>query len=381
MAILLLLISFGTISAVAFTPALPELSRAFGISETAAQSTMSLYLVGYTLGQLPYGPLANRFGRKKAIYIGIALMLLGSLLAIAATSFWVLALGRFIQALGGAAGLKLTFTMISDQHGGQTATRAISFLSLAFALAPAVGVAIGGGIVAAWGWRGCFLFLALYSIFLALLVLALPETKPQIDRDALHIKRIAHGYWQQFKSKTTVINALLMGGISSSFYVYATLSPYVGIRTIGLTPDAFGLWNLVMCLGLFGGVAFTQWFSRKDNPRGAMGIGIAIMAAASIALFILFDLSIVNVWTLFFIPSAMRIGSNTIWSNASIQGLSAAHDKSNASAVMQFLNLSAGTVSVFLVSAFPPSEILLLPSACLAISALLILLWLNTARD
>jgi len=380
MGILLLLISFGTISAVLLTPALPELAREFGVSESMAQLTMSIFLVGYTIGQLPYGPIANRLGRKKAVYMGIALMLVGSFLAIAAPSFWILVAGRFIQALGAAVGLKITFTMVSDCHSGQEATKAISLLSLAFALMPALGVTIGGYIIAYGGWRGCFVFLSLYAVFLGLLVLCLPETGKQIDRNALELKKIAHGYLNQFKSSTTVLNALLMGFISSSFYIFATLSPYIGIDHIGLSPKQFGLWNLVLCLGLFGGVTFTRWFAKKNRPQLAILIGICIMIPPILVMFFLFSFSWVTVWTLFIPASMIRIGSNTIWSNASSRGMSASTDKSNTSAVMQFLNLSVSTLGLFLIGFYSTTQIMLLPSAFLILSILLLVVWKKSSN-
>lgn len=378
MAILLLMISIGTISAVILTPALPQLAKEFHISESTAELTMSLFLLAYAIGQLPYGPIANRLGRKKAIFAGLSLMFIGSLLALSASQFWVLALGRSIQALGAAVGLKITFTMIFDQHQGQTATRAISFLSLAFALTPALGVAIGGYLDVAWGWRGCFAFMAMYAILLGFLTLALPETSKQLDPQALQIKKIACGYLRQFKSSAIVLNALLMGCISSSFYLFATLAPYVGINYIGLTPDRFGLWNLILCIGLFGGVGFTQYFAKRERPDQAILIGILIMGISAAVMILCFAFSLINVWTLFLPATFMRLGSNTIWSNASSQGMSAAQDKSNASAVMQFINLGASTTSIFLVSAFPTTQMLLLPCALGFLVLAMLILWKKT---
>ena len=98
--ILLLLISFATVTGILFTPALPQIAQSFGISDGRAQMTMSIFLSGYCLGQLPYGPLANRYGRKKTVYIEIALAALGSFLAYASTTFALLCAARFIQALG-----------------------------------------------------------------------------------------------------------------------------------------------------------------------------------------------------------------------------------------------------------------------------------------
>ncbi|HSX11662.1 MAG TPA: MFS transporter [Chlamydiales bacterium] len=374
MGILLLLISFGSIAAIILTPALPELSREFDISPSQAQLAMSVFLVGYALGMLPYGPIANRFGRKKAIWIGVGLTLIGSLLAIVAPLFWILVVARFVQALGSAVGLKITFTMISDQHEGKVATRAISLLSFAFALMPALGAAVGGYLVTHWGWMGCFYFIFAYGLLLGLLTFALPETSKQRNPEALQVGKIARGYLRQFSCNATVLNGLLMGTISASFYTFATLAPYIGIETLGLSPEQYGFWNLTLCIGLILGIAFTRWSAAKEKTRFATFIAILLMGLGSIVMLISFLFSWITIWTLFVSAILMRIGSNAIWVNASMDGLSASHDKSNTSAVMQFLNLGTSTVALFLVGLFPTTQVLVLPITLCVIVVLLVFL-------
>src|ERR1700722_395130 len=109
---LLLMISFASVNAVLFAPALPDIARYFSISDNTAQQTMTWFLVGYALGQLIYSPFANRFGRKPALYIGISLQIISSLLCVlsgAIHEYWLLVLGRFFLALGAGVGLKMTF--------------------------------------------------------------------------------------------------------------------------------------------------------------------------------------------------------------------------------------------------------------------------------
>ena len=141
--ILLMLISYAAISAVLFTPALPELAAYFQITDSMAQATMSIFLVGYALGQLPYAPLANRYGRKKTIYIGLSLALFGTILCWVTSSFHLFFIGRFLQALGAAVGLKITFTMIGDSYAGAEATKKIAYIMLAFAITPRIRSCLG----------------------------------------------------------------------------------------------------------------------------------------------------------------------------------------------------------------------------------------------
>lgn len=374
--VLLMLITFATFLGLLFTPALPEISSAFQISETKAQWTMSIFMVGYALGQLPYGPIANRYGRKKAIWVGVVLALVGSLMAFLATEFWVLCLGRFIQALGSAVGLKVAFTMVGDLHAGEGATQAIALLTIAFGIMPGLANAIGGYITVLWGWQGCFLFLTLYTIVLWLFTFTLPETAKELHADALQIGKMRHGFARQFKDTFLMSHAFLVGLSTAAIYIFSTLSPYIAIQRMGLSPDAFGLWSLVPSLGLLTGAIVSRMLSKR-NAHINMLSGILIILVGALILSLCFINQVINVWSLFVPMFIINIGTNLTWSNASAKALSEATDKSNASAVMQFTNVGLATVAVFLVEVVPPTTTLLLPCAFGLILVLMFAVWLK----
>lgn len=371
-----LLVSYASLSAVILTPALPFLSQDFGISETMAQWTMSVFLIGYALGQLPYSPLANRFGRKKTVYIGIVVSLIGIFLSLFAHSIGQLCLGRFIQALGSAVGLKIAFTMIGDQHSGVSATKAVSHVMLAFGAVPGISIAIGGVLITYWSWQSCFVFLAFYSLLLALLCLILPETATHLDKDALRLPKIAHGYFTQFKDSFTMLHALLMGFITAIIYLFATLSPYIGIEFIGLSPEQFGFWSIVPSIGLAVGLYSAGRMAGKTSPRIAMISGILLILVGTLVMGLSFASGWIHVLSLFGTMFAIQIGDGVALTFASSKALSEAHDKSHASAVLQFINLSISTLAVFILSEFPPQPFLL-PISFFILSLLLVFTWLK----
>src|SRR5271156_684920 len=119
---LLLMISFASVNAVLFTPALPNIAHFFAISDSTAQLTITWFLIGYALGQLLYGPLANRFGRKKALFVGIGLQIISSFICVAsglAHTYWLLVTGRLLLALGSGVGLKMAFTLVNECYPAQ----------------------------------------------------------------------------------------------------------------------------------------------------------------------------------------------------------------------------------------------------------------------
>lgn len=147
---LILLISFASICAVAFTPGLPELLKYFAVTTEQGNLTITLFLLSYALGQLLYGPLANRYGSKKAIIIGVTLEIIGSLacvIAIKLHHFELLLLARVIMALGAACGLKMTFTLSTKLFSQNENAKVMSLLTASFAITPSLGVFIGGILV------------------------------------------------------------------------------------------------------------------------------------------------------------------------------------------------------------------------------------------
>ena len=375
--ILVLLISFASISGVLFTPSLPDLARSFDIPDSVAQWAMSIFLIGYSLGQLLYGPVANRFGRKKSIYCGAMLAIIGVAICLFSTHFIVFCLGRLIQALGAAAGLKVAFTMIGDLYKGANATKVLSYVMLAFAVVPGIGVAIGGFITASYGWQGCFAFLLAYSLFVGLLCTQLPETAPKLDPDALQMKKIVSSLGAQFKDPFLVWHALLMSLGTSLIYLFATVAPYIAIEQMGLSPDQYGLWNLIPSVGMVIGLFTSAHFSVRLAPRIAMLSGILLALIGALVMGALFSNGYINPLT-FFVPGMLiLVGDSIFFSASSGKALSEAKDKSNASAVMQFINMSVTTTIVLIAGIALPFAPQVLSAILGVVSFMALCVWLK----
>ena len=311
--------------------------------------------------------------------MGVILALIGSIMAFLAHEFWVLCLGRFIQAMGSAVGLKIAFTMVGDLHSGKTAIKAISLLTIAFGIMPGLANAIGGYITVLWGWQGCFLFLIFYTLVLWLFTLVLPETAKELHLDALKVRKIGPGLATQFKNPFLMSHAFLVGFSTAAIYIFATLSPYIAIQRIGMTPDAFGLWSLVPSAGLLTGALVSRLLSKRSAQINILS-GILVILLGAIALSLCFINDAINAWTLFLPMYVINIGTNLAWSNASSSGLSEATNKANASAVLQFTNVGLATIGVFLVEVVPPTTTLLLPCSFGIIIILMFATWLQSKR-
>ncbi len=354
--ILLLLASFASVAAVLFTPALPEMTKEWEISTGVGQLAMTSFLVGYALGNLPYGPFSNRYGRKPTLYLGILVAIVGSLLILFAGRihlYWLLIVGRFLTALGSSVGLKITFTMIGDTYSQTLATKKISYVMLTFAIAPGLAIALGGILTKQWGWESNFYFLTFYSFLLLLLSLFLPETAVELDPDALDGAKIKEGLLRKFKNKKIVACALMMGCATSVVYLFATEAPFIGIDRIGLKPDQYGVLNFIPPIGMIVGSLFANRLAGKKEILSILKLGIAISFISALAMLSLFLFGVVSTWSLFAPMPFLYVGLSLIFSNASGLAMSHAQNKSNASAVMNFINMSVAVVVLLLIGVLP----------------------------
>ncbi len=367
---LIIMTSFASMGAVIFTPALPEIADYFRISEGQSQLTMTLFLVGYAIGQLIYGPLANRFGRKKAFYIGIAVATIGSIVSILSEplhSFYALILGRMLEALGSSAGLVISFIIINDYYFPDHARKIISKMMLAFAVIPGIATFVGGMLVTHFGWLACFYFLLIYGLVLALPVYRLCETAKTLDVHALETRCLIHNYKIAFESPLLRNGAFLFGFVAMTIYIFSAASPIIAIHTLGLSAQTFGFIGLIPFIGTGLGAITSSYFAKKYPPLILIQWGRMIQIVAGLALAILFYAHIVNLGVLIACGFVFMFGGCIIMSNASGLATSKSEDRANAVAMMNFICMSMATLGTLLLALLPETQTLKLPTLWLAI--------------
>lgn len=361
---LLIMISFASVNAVLFTPALPEIANYFGVTTDSAQQTIIWFLVGYTVGQLLYGPIANRFGRKPALYVGITLQILSSLLCVLSGyvhSYFLLIVGRFFLALGSGVGLKMAFTLVNEFYEPKIASQKIAYLIMAFAITPGLSVALGGILTEHFGWISCFYAGALYGIFLLALVSKLPESLAVVDMNALRLKNLLHDYLIQFKNIRLVSGGLIMGGSSSFNYVFAAIAPFLAIKLSGMSSSEYGFANLLPPIGLLMGSIVSAQLVKRFDLKSLMRSGLVIIMIGICLMLLGMTYQIPIIYSLFLPMMVIFFGLCFIVANASTLAMSQVTDKSHGSAVMNFLNMGLATIVVLSLS-YLPLKMLLLPS-------------------
>jgi len=375
--ILMILFSFLSVGAVIFTPAYPAMAEQFHLSNASSQWMITLFLLGSTFGRLPYGPLANRIGRKKTLWIGLSIALMGTSVILSSQTYFWICVGRLIQALGCAVTLKIGYTMIGDLYHGAQATKLLSYSMLAYAILPGIGTAVSGYFVPSLGWKAGFWFFLVFNIGVICASLGLPETLKQKDPHALNIQKMFHSYRAQFKNVPLILWGSLMGLSTAIIFIFSQEAPFVAIDLMGMTPAAYGMYYLIPALGIAAGAVMTSWLSDQMSALTAMLLGIAMMVAGSLMMGVFLFSQWMSGWALFLPQVLIQIGDALLYTNASSRGLSDAQDKASATAVMLFINGCGAILGTFLVGAFLPRALMTLPAVFFFISLLMIGIWLK----
>lgn len=372
---LLLLVSYPSVGAVLFTPALPTLAEFFQISAGTAQLTITLFLIGYALGQLPYGPLSNKIGRKPTLYIGLTLSIFGALLCGLAGFlhlFWLLLIGRIIAALGASVGLMMTYTIVSDFYQPEEGRKKLAFVSLAFAIAPGAAVALGGLLTQLLNWESTFYFQALYGLLLFLLCSRLPETSTTLSAEPFNLKLIIDSYIKRCNNAKLIVCSFIQGSCTSFVYIFASLAPFMVIHILGLSPSVYGILNLIPAVGMILGSVLSHHTQHLLSPQRSILLGLFLILPSAIAMLIFFALGKFNLWTLFTPYFFMNIGITLAYINCPAIGTGQAKNKPNASAVLGFINISMCVLTVFVLEIINSQNPLWMP---LLFCALLLLLF------
>lgn len=223
-----------------YLPAFPAMAIAFGTDENHIQLTLAAYFLGLSLGQLAYGPVADRFGRRIPLLTGVGLFTVASLACAYAPSLEWLIGARFVQALGGCAGMVISRAVVSDKCDAVGSAKVFSQLMLVMGLAPILAPMLGGLLVNLYGWQSIFIGLTLFSALAAAAVaLWLPESLPDhVPRQPLSGALRQYG---RLLTDSVFLGHALTGGVAiAGMFAYIAGSPFVFIKLYGVPAEHFG---------------------------------------------------------------------------------------------------------------------------------------------
>ena len=275
--------ALGPLAIQIFLPSLPAIQADLQVPGSLAQLVFSLSAAAIAVSMLVYGPVSDRFGRRPTLVAGLLLYLVGSLVSALAPSIAVLILGRTIQAVGGAAPLTLTRTIIRDLYGRERSASMIAYVTMAMVIAPMLAPAIGGYLNDWIGWRANFAFCGIVGILVtALVITGLPETHHQ-RAGIPGLGSMVATFVQLLRRPAFRGFALQSAFCLASFFSFAAAAPYVVIVVMERSSSAYGLYFIVISLAFMLGNFVAGRISERVGVERMVVIGSSLAVLATLA--------------------------------------------------------------------------------------------------
>lgn len=275
----------------AYLPGLPELARDFGASPSAAQVTVTTYLLGLALGQLLSGPVSDVHGRRRPLVVGMAVFTVATLACSLAPSLFVLAVMRLVQGTSAAVGVAVGRAIVRDLYAGAAGARYLSRLMMVIGLAPILAPVIGGQLLRVTSWRGVFVALSVLGLALtAIGARLLPETLPRERRRAAGLGITLRTFAQLLADRRFVGFVLIVGLGGGAMIGYVAGSSFVLQDVYGASPQLYGLLFGVNALFLVAGAQVNAHLLGTRSPRSLLRVGLVMLVVAGVVLVVIVSL-------------------------------------------------------------------------------------------
>ena len=342
--LLLAIAAAAAVTGLAFVaPTLILIKEHYDVTSNEAQLVITAYLVAISIGQILWGPISEKFGRRPILLVGSLLYTLGGFLASLDQSFINLILYRFLQGLGAGACLSMPRVMITDVYSRTEAAGKLSLLLATMAIFPVLSVSLGGVSGEKFGWQFNFLvmFLLGFFIFVGNIFYA-PETiKSKVDQ--LSLKRILVGVKSLFTNRTFLYLIIISSVQAAAFFSMAGFMPYQ-FKRLGASPSEFGMWFALTSLGYISGNIVSSRVSKKIKLEKISLIGCywSFIAICSMSFCLLDSLSFPI--TLAIACFMYGVGNGLVISNVVVLSISSVEKENSglANGIMGAMQMTSG---------------------------------------
>ena len=282
------LAAFAPFSIDIYLASMPSIQKQMNATITQVQLTLSLFFIGFAAAQLFWGPLSDRIGRKKTVFIGVSVYVLGSLCCAFSHNIDMLIVSRLIQAIGACVGIVMALAIARDSFAeAQQRSKTIALLMAIAMLAPMIAPVVGSFLLVRFNWQANFYFLVAYGVALLLSTIFLEETYPKLKRKPLPLNKLLRAYAEQLRHVPFISSALASCTNFCVLFAFISSASFIYINIYELSPEWFGyLFSLNAVIFIVGNVLSPKLCSTFSEPKllfaalGAVFIGVLVMLIA-----------------------------------------------------------------------------------------------------
>ena len=381
-ALLAALSAVGPLTTDMYLPSLPDIARQLSASTAQVQLTISAYLIGFAIGQIFYGPVSDRHGRKPVLIGALALYCAASLACALSTSVEMLIVARFVQGLGGSGGIVLARAIVRDLYAGARAGRELSLIGSVMALAPVLAPVAGGVLQTGFGWHSIFFTLVAAGLIGSAVVwLLLPETLRQRAADPVSPSTMLKSYRVVARNPVYLAYLGLATASYAGLFAWISGASFVLQNLYGLSPFSFGIAFALGSVGYMIGATIAARLVMRLGIDGMLGIGAATLAAGGLGMVAAVALGFVSAASLVIPVAVYLAGLGMVLPQAIAGALTPFPERVGAaSSLLGFIQQSIAALCGALVGWLLGKNAWPLAAAVATMGCATLVIWLATRR-
>jgi DHA1 family bicyclomycin/chloramphenicol resistance-like MFS transporter len=361
-----------------YLPGFPAIAEDLNTTVDSVSYSLSSFFFGVCFGQMICGPLLDRFGRKRVLYVGLAIFIVASIGCALTTSIEALILFRLFQALGGCVGMVAPRAIVRDMFPVEENAKVFSLLILILGVSPILAPTVGSYVIASFGWNYVFVVLALVTtLILFAVIFWLPESRPPDPTFSLRPKPILNSFMFVLKEPQFYTNALAGGVASAGLFAYLAGSPFVFMKLYGVTEQQYGGIFALIATGLITSSQLNTLLLRRFSSAQLMKAVLIFQVAMGMVLFVGTAMDVLGMYgTIFLIFLFLGCQGFTFPNSAALSMAPFTKEAGSASALMGALQMGLGSLAAAAVgycnaqTALPMTSIM----ACCTVLGFFILL-------
>lgn len=283
--ILGLLSAFAPLATDLYLPGFRLLAESFGVGDDRIQLTLSVFFLGMALGQALYGPVIDRYGRRGPLLAGIALYIAGTVVCLVTTDITLFTAARFVEAIGGCAGMVVGRAIVNDLYDETEGARALSLLMMVMTLMPIAAPSLGALILSLASWRAIFVVILAIGGACGLLTFwLLPESLPAERRSRTPLREGFADYWQLLRTPAFLLPTLAGGFAMGAMFAFISGSPFVLIQLHHVGEQNFGYLFGLVAIGLVVAAQVNRSALSRWSTAALLGAALTANVVASLVL-------------------------------------------------------------------------------------------------
>ncbi|AFK03374.1 drug resistance transporter, Bcr/CflA subfamily [Emticicia oligotrophica DSM 17448] len=349
--ILGLLSAIGAFSIDTYLSGFPIMASDLHVSVDDVSYSLSSFFVGISIGQMLYGPLLDRFGRKKPLIVGLVIYVLASMGCAVSTSLEMLVVFRFLQALGGCVGMVTPRAIVRDTFPIQESAKIFSTLILILGVSPIIAPSVGSLMITTMGWHSVFWLQAIIGVVLFLAVLfLLAESKKADDSISLKPEHVTKVFWGIARNPQFITFSVAGSLVSGAIYAYLSGSPFVFMEIFKVSEQQYGIIFGVLAGGLILSSQINNLALRRFSSQQIINVALSIQTILGLLLLTLSAFNLLNLYgTLILIFLFLCCQGFSFPNSSALALMPFSKEAGSASALMGSLQMAIGSLSAAMV--------------------------------